>query len=232
MAHRLNTNKQFMIGNGILAFAVIFVVVIFVYMSMRLQQRKEGERNFIETYTITLTKGFAGDSTFIFINDSLLVNRTIAEEPFTIEVKRFAEQNALMIVNNATEKLSLFELSEIPVREGRGRGEAAGKKLGIKSCEAFCSHISESTSFFLAYQQPLQRHHITFAVLLQRHYTTPAVTLQRYCTPFAALLQNSCSVTAKVLQQHCKRSAVTVQEVCSSFAVSLSVKQGTTYRPY
>ena len=108
MAHRLNTNKQFMIGNGILAFAVIFVVVIFVYMSMRLQQRKEGERNFIETYTITLTKGFAGDSTSIFINDSLLVNRTIAEEPFTIEVKRFAEQNALMIVNNATEKLSLF----------------------------------------------------------------------------------------------------------------------------
>ena len=29
MAHRLNTNKQFMVGNGILAFAVIFVVVIF-----------------------------------------------------------------------------------------------------------------------------------------------------------------------------------------------------------
>ena len=83
MAHRLNTNKQFMVGNGILAFAVIFVVVIFVYMSMRLQQQKAENRNFIETYTITLTKGFAGDSTSIFINDSLLVNRTIAEEPFT-----------------------------------------------------------------------------------------------------------------------------------------------------
>ena len=152
MAHRLNTNKQFMIGNGILAFAVIFVVVIFVYMSMRLQQRKEGERNFIETYTITLTKGFAGDSTSIFINDSLLVNRTIAEEPFTIEVKRFAEQNALMIVNNATEKLSLFELTkkggEYRFEEG-GRGEAAGKKLGIKSCEAFCSsYLRSQTSFF------------------------------------------------------------------------------------
>ena len=25
MAHRLNTNKQFMVGNGILAFAVILV---------------------------------------------------------------------------------------------------------------------------------------------------------------------------------------------------------------
>ena len=58
MAHRLNTNKQFTLGNGILAFAVIFVVVIFVYMSMRLQREKQEERHFIETYTISLVKGF------------------------------------------------------------------------------------------------------------------------------------------------------------------------------
>lgn len=126
MAHRLNTNKQFMIGNGILAFAVIFVVVIFVYMSMRLQQKKDEDRNFIEVYTITLTKGFAGDSTSIFINDSLLVNRKIMEEPFSIEVKRFAEQSALIIVDNATEKLSLFELSE---NGGNYRFEKDGEEV-------------------------------------------------------------------------------------------------------
>lgn len=126
MAHRLNTNKQFMIGNGILAFAVIFVVVIFVYMSMRLQQKKDEDRNFIEVYTITLTKGFTGDSTSIFINDSLLVNRKITEEPFSIEVKRFAEQSALMIVDNATEKLSLFELSE---NGGNYRFEKDGEEV-------------------------------------------------------------------------------------------------------
>lgn len=112
MAHHLNTNKQFMVGNGIMAFAVIFVVVIFVYMSMRLQQQKDGDRKFIETYTISLTKGFTGDSLSLLINDSVLINQKIAEEPLTIEVKRFAEQSALMIVDNATEKLSLFELSE------------------------------------------------------------------------------------------------------------------------
>ena len=112
MAHRLNTNKQFMIGNGILAFAVIFVVVIFVYMSMRLQQRKEGERNFIETYTITLTKGFAGDSISLFVNDSLIANQVMQEEAFTVEVGRFAEQSALMIVDNKTEIASVFDLSE------------------------------------------------------------------------------------------------------------------------
>ena len=108
MAHRLNTNKQFMVGNGILAFAVIFVVVIFVYMSLRLDKN----RNFIETYTITLTKGFVGDSLSLMINDSVLVNKKITEEPFSIDVKRFAEQSALFIVDNKTEKLSLFELSE------------------------------------------------------------------------------------------------------------------------
>lgn len=64
-----------------------------------------------------------------------------------------------------------------------------------------------------------------------------AKTLHNSCSDTAAILHtfcsvtaNSCSVTAKVLQQHCKRSAVTVQKVCSGFAVSLSAKQGTTYR--
>lgn len=126
MVHRLNTNKQFMVGNGILAFAVILVVVIFVYMSMRLQRQKAAERHFLETYTIVLEKGFAGDSTSIYLNDSLLMNLTVTEEPLSIEVQRFAEQNALMIVDNATEKLSLFELSE---RGGTYRFEKEGEAV-------------------------------------------------------------------------------------------------------
>ncbi len=112
MAHHLNTNKQFMVGNGILAFAVIFVVVIFIYMSMRLQQKKESERHFIETYSISLVKGFAGDSISLLINDSLISCKAITDEPYTVEVGRFAEQSALMIVDNQTELVSIFDLSE------------------------------------------------------------------------------------------------------------------------
>lgn len=112
MAHRLNTNKQFMIGNGILAFAVIFVVVIFVYMSMRLQRDRQADRHFVETYSISLVKGFAGDSISLFINDSLITNRKITQEPYTIEVGRFIEQSALLIVDNRTELVSTFDLSE------------------------------------------------------------------------------------------------------------------------
>ena len=126
MTHRLNTNKQFMIGNGILAFAVIAVVVIFLYMSMRLQKKDDSERYFAETYTITLLHGFAGDSLSLLINDSLLLNRTIPRDSFTLEVKRFAEQSALMIVDNATDKLSLFELSE---KGGHYRFEKEGEAV-------------------------------------------------------------------------------------------------------
>lgn len=132
MTHRLNTNKQFMIGNGILAFAVIFVVVIFVYMSMRLQQQKKEERNFLESYTLTLERGFAGDSISLFLNDSLLVCRRMTDEPFSLEVGRFAEQSALMIVDNATEKLSLFELSG---RGGTYRFEKEGEEVKLLSQE-------------------------------------------------------------------------------------------------
>ena len=112
MAHRLNTNKQFMIGNGILAFAVIFVVVIFVYMSMRLQQQKSQERKFIDCYTFVLESGFAGDSLSLLINDSLIRCTRVAKEPFTIEVQRFAEQSALMLVDHATDGLTIIELNE------------------------------------------------------------------------------------------------------------------------
>lgn len=112
MAHHLNTNKQFMVGNGILAFAVIFVVVIFVYMSLRLQRNNQTERHYIETYTVSLVKGFAGDSISLFVNDSLIANKTITQEPFTIEVGRFADQSALLIVDNRTELVSTFDLSE------------------------------------------------------------------------------------------------------------------------
>lgn len=112
MVHRLNTNKQFMVGNGILAFAVIFIVVTFIYMSMRLQQKEDSNPHYTEVYTISLTKGFIGDSISLFVNDSLIVKQNIEKEPLTVTVNRFSEQNALLIVDNKTEVVATFNLSE------------------------------------------------------------------------------------------------------------------------
>lgn len=138
MVHRLNntqhlnTNKQFMIGNGILAFAVLVVIVIFVYMSLRMQREKEGNSYFTEQYTISLTQGFEGNSISILINDSLLINQTVHNLPLHLQVKRFAEESTLMIVDNATEKLSVFELNE---KGGTYRFEKEGDEVKFLSQE-------------------------------------------------------------------------------------------------
>lgn len=112
MAHRLNTNKQFMVGNGILAFAVIFVVVLFVYMSLRLQREKQDARYFPESYRIELIRGFAGDSLSILLNDSLIATLRMDSAAHSFEFGRFAEQSTLLIVDHNTDQLSAFELSE------------------------------------------------------------------------------------------------------------------------
>ncbi len=108
----LNINKAFMVGNGILAFAVIIIVVIFVYLSFRNRNDDENQRSYVEIYNIQLVTGFTGQSTSLYINDSLIVNQIIPHDSFNIQIKRFAEQSALLVVNNDSEKVSAFDLSE------------------------------------------------------------------------------------------------------------------------
>ncbi|MCD7901084.1 MAG: hypothetical protein LUH22_14800 [Bacteroides sp.] len=130
MTHRLNTNKQFMVGNGILAFAIIIVVAIFSYMAMRGAWQKQAEKNYHETYEITLTKGFIGSSVSMYVNDSLLLNQTITQEPVSVEVVRFADYSAVMIVDNDTEVISTFNLSEQGGKYAFVKDEDGIKQLG------------------------------------------------------------------------------------------------------
>ncbi|MCD8167560.1 MAG: hypothetical protein LUE93_16595 [Bacteroides sp.] len=108
----LNINKQFMVGNGILAFAVIIVVVIFVYMSMRLQANRNETRTFVEVYEIELLSGFAGKDMSAYINDSLIYNEIIPRDSLKFTINRFEEHSALLLVDNETEKVSTIELSD------------------------------------------------------------------------------------------------------------------------
>ena len=75
----LNTNKQFMIGNGILAFGVLAVVIIFLYMSFRFKRDANKVVTYEGVYNIEVSKDFAGDSIAIYVNDSLLMNRTMPD---------------------------------------------------------------------------------------------------------------------------------------------------------
>ena len=98
----LNTNKQFMIGNGMLAFGVFAVIIIFLYMSFRFQRKADN---------IELTNSFAGDSIAVYLNDSLLLDQTMPDANLKVEIKRFAEDNVLMVVDNKTDKTTPFNLN-------------------------------------------------------------------------------------------------------------------------
>ena len=111
MTKHLNTNKQFMIGNGMLAVAVLFVVVLFVYVSLRFDNK--GKEHFSEVYTIVLEEGFnPGDLTEIHLNDSIIFNEKIENIPTRIEVERFAKQSALLFVDQETQAIQVFNLDE------------------------------------------------------------------------------------------------------------------------
>lgn len=101
-----------MIGNGILAFAVIIVVVIFVYMSLRLKRDNETSVKYVEQYHIELANGFKGNSISIYLNDSLLFNDEVKNDSLKLTINRFADQNALLVVDNYTDKVSTFDLSD------------------------------------------------------------------------------------------------------------------------
>lgn len=100
------SNKQFIVGNGILAFGVFFIVVLFLYLAFR---TKHSAKTYPETFTITLNKSLAPDSISVLINDSLLFNQTM-DETTVLRVKRFSESSLLMVVNNVTQDVSSFNL--------------------------------------------------------------------------------------------------------------------------
>lgn len=107
----LNTNKQFMIGNGMLAFGVFAVIIIFLYMSFRFQHKADRVQTYEGVYNIELTNSFAGDSIAVYLNDSLLLDQTMPDANLKVEIKRFAEDNVLMVVDNKTDKTTPFNLN-------------------------------------------------------------------------------------------------------------------------
>ncbi len=98
-----------MLGNTIVFVGVIFVVVLFIYLSLRMQAQKSDTHYYTEIYNIALEEGFASGAYTVYVNDSILFDGAIAGTQ-ALEVKRFAEESSLLIVDKATEQVSIFEL--------------------------------------------------------------------------------------------------------------------------
>ncbi len=100
-----------MVGNGLLAFVVFATVAIFLYMSFRFQRKADRVQTYEGIYRIEVDGSFAGDSLTLYLNDSLLLDRTFISDTLTLEIARFAEENVLLVVNNQTDNATPFNLS-------------------------------------------------------------------------------------------------------------------------
>ena len=110
---RVNPHKSFMVFNTVLFIAVLVVTGIFLYLAYAFKRSTEKkEKTYQEAYQIEIKSDFSGENLSFYLNDSLLLNRTMPDSALEISIHRFAEENALIVVDNATEKMRPFNLNK------------------------------------------------------------------------------------------------------------------------
>ena len=108
------TNRNFMYGTAVLTIAVILVATFFMGLAFDMKRNQISSSSTQDTYTLEFTYGFTAEGYQVYINDSLLYNGTLLSGTH-IKLGRFAEDNALIIVNNSTD---LMQIVAIPEKSG------------------------------------------------------------------------------------------------------------------
>ena len=121
---RQNPHKNFMVFNAVLFIAVLVVCGIFLYMAYTFKRDANKKVTYEGRYQIEVNKDFAGQSLSIYVNDSLLWNQAMPDTLVTLDIDRFAEESALLIVDNATDTATPFNLdpkgSKVVVKKQEG----------------------------------------------------------------------------------------------------------------
>ncbi len=117
---RYNPHKKFMAFNTVLFFAVLFITGLFLYMSYTLKRDANKKVTYEGRYHIEVSTDFSGQSLSIYVNDSLLMNGIMPDSLIALDIDRFAEQSALIVVDNTTDIATPFSL------------DAKGSKVKVK----------------------------------------------------------------------------------------------------
>lgn len=121
-----------MLANGILAVGVFAVVIIFLYISFRFKKGENITKEFDQSFNIEIGRELSGDSISIYINDSLIVSGKMPDSISTFNVKRFDNDNVLMVVDEKSDKTTPFNISEEKLNiliNKRGKDIIISKKL-------------------------------------------------------------------------------------------------------
>ena len=113
-----------MVFNAVLFIAVLVVCGIFLYMAYTFKRDANKKVTYEGRYQIEVNKDFAGQSLSIYVNDSLLWNQAMPDTLVTLDIDRYAEESALLIVDNATDTATPFNLdpkgSKVVVQKQEG----------------------------------------------------------------------------------------------------------------
>ena len=109
---RTNPHKNFMVFNAVLFIAVMVISGIFLYMSYTLKRDANKKVAYEGEYHIEIAGDFVGEDISIYINDSLLTKGIMPDTIVFLDINRFAEDHALMVVNNQTDSATPFNLDK------------------------------------------------------------------------------------------------------------------------
>ena len=96
--------------NAVLFFAVLFITGLFLYLSFTLKKDADKKVTYEGRYHIEVSGDFSGESLSIYVNDSLLLNGIMPDSLTILDIDRFAEQSAILIVDNTTDNVTPFNL--------------------------------------------------------------------------------------------------------------------------
>lgn len=101
-----------MVFNTVLFFAVLFITALFLYLAYTYKRDADKKPTYEGLYHIELSADFTGESLSVYVNDSLLMDRTMPDTLVSLDIRRFAEENVLMIVDNASDAAIPFNLNK------------------------------------------------------------------------------------------------------------------------
>lgn len=113
-----DANMRFLFGSVFFFFIIVIVIGLFGYFTLQYYWEGVGETKKVAAvarsqydYSVAFDAGFQGKSYRLYLNDSLIYSGVPVRVDTVVRVKRVAESNSLLVVDDATDIIvSVVEL--------------------------------------------------------------------------------------------------------------------------